>query len=442
MNTFITKDCVYSKHDIEKKINKITGFFKYNKINDKIIIIKENKEEIVFLYLACLKNKITFIPLDINVSYDYIESIKKVSGTNIVITDKDNIFGEEADTNTFIQDSDIACILFSSGSTNQPKAIQLTYGNIRTQMNSFKREYKLTNASIISNLLPLHYADGIFQGPLMAYYNNCSFFLNDTFKVQNMISLLKSFKLNKITHLILSPVLLKIIELLEEYTLPYFHDNNMLIISTSDKINITLWNNLVNKFNLKIISVYGLTETVAGVFFTKPGNKEIGSIGKKPIDCNIKIVDNELWIKSKHISPGYLNNEKENKNTFKNGWLKTGDLAYKNNGLYYIIGRKKNVIISSGYAIYPEEVNEILKNNQQILDSAVFGEEDLEKGEIISAAIVSNLTQEEIIRYLDKYLVKYKQPKNFYFIDKIEKTITGKINYVKLKENLKKWKIE
>lgn len=437
-NFLITKDKCYSRLETLKKIKEVTGFFKSNgfKKNDKLIIQRSNKVDSIFLYLACLKNQITFIPVDHNAPEEYIMNITQTLNQEAIITDTDNIYGKEVDLEDSIDLNAVACILFSSGSTNNPKAIQLTHLNIQTQMDSFKREFNLNEKSVISNFLPIYYTDGIFQGPIMAYFNSCSFIVSEEFNIKKTVDLLEAAKENNSTHIIMSPILLKIIESFEDFTKPFFREYSPVIISTSDKLNIELWTKLVKEFYLKIISIYGLTETVSGVFFTRIGFSEIGSIGSKPEDCQVKIVDNELWIKSDHISPGYLNNELETAATFENGWLKTGDLAYKKNDLFFINGRKKNLIVSAGYAIYPEEINEVLKTNKEIKDSAVFGREDSIKGEIICAAIVSSATEAEINSFLEKNLVKYKIPTEIYFIDQIPKTPTGKISYSKIKEQI------
>ena len=129
----------------------------------------------------------------------------------------------------------------------------------------------------------------------------------------------------------------------------------------------------------------------------------------------------------------------ETENTIRNGWLYTGDLAKMDeDGFFYIVGRKKDLIIASGYNVYPIEVEEVLYSHPKILEAAVFGVPDPYRGETVKAVVVLKekdvMTEEEIINFCRERLAAYKVPRRVTFIDELPKTAVGKILKRKLKE--------
>ena len=129
--------------------------------------------------------------------------------------------------------------------------------------------------------------------------------------------------------------------------------------------------------------------------------------------------------------PDFTKHPEETNNVKRNGWLHTGDIGkFDNEGYLYIVGRIKNMIISGGLNIYPEEIEEVLITHDDIKDVVVIGETHDILGEIPVAKIVTdnrNLTVYDIIGYCAKFLDKYKIPKKIIFCDELEKTYTGKI---------------
>lgn len=136
-------------------------------------------------------------------------------------------------------------------------------------------------------------------------------------------------------------------------------------------------------------------------------------------------------MKSLTVMVGYYKHPEETNNVKRNGWLHTGDIGkFDNEGYLYIVGRIKNMIISGGLNIYPEEIEEVLITHDDIKDVVVIGETHDILGEIPVAKIVTdnrNLTVYDIIGYCAKFLDKYKIPKKIIFCDELEKTYTGKI---------------
>ena len=200
---------------------------------------------------------------------------------------------------------------------------------------------------------------------------------------------------------------------------------------------------------IAFVQTYGLTE--AGPRVTtlpiQKCNEKVGSVGRAISGVEIKIIDRtgrnlaygeigEVLIKSKSIMKGYFRDSEETEKILHSEWLYSGDIGYlSEDGYLYIIGRKKNVIISGGLNICPEEIEEIIMNFEGVVDVIVFGEYDNLLGEVVCADIVVENNDTEIVEQLRKLcaekLSDYKIPKKIRLVDKIERTYNGKIKRVR-----------
>jgi acyl-CoA synthetase (AMP-forming)/AMP-acid ligase II len=206
---------------------------------------------------------------------------------------------------------------------------------------------------------------------------------------------------------------------------------------------------------------YGLTEAVQPLAHLTPqehvldGEQEVvsrlGSAGTRAIGLEIRIVDEndadvppgrigEILLRSPHISPGYLNLTEATAQTYKGGWLHTGDLGYRDPGGYlYSVDRKKDMIISGGFNIYSREVEIFLDSHPAVLESAVIGVDDEKWGEAVKAFVVLKKEKakpsERILMDFcnESGLSRYKIPKHIRFIESLPKNENGKI----IKKDLK-----
>jgi fatty-acyl-CoA synthase len=197
---------------------------------------------------------------------------------------------------------------------------------------------------------------------------------------------------------------------------------------------------------------YGLTEAGPNNFFIDPSEAEVkrGSVGKPMIFNAVRIVDEsgretaagevgELAIQGKHAFSYYWNNAEATEDALREGWLYTGDLAKRDeDGYFYIVGRKKEMIITGGENVYPLEVEHWLCSHPDIQEAAVIGVPDEKWGEVVTAFIVtkenSPIAEKEIKEYCRLKLGGYKIPKQVHFICQLPKTHVGKIDKKQLKE--------
>jgi long-chain acyl-CoA synthetase len=200
------------------------------------------------------------------------------------------------------------------------------------------------------------------------------------------------------------------------------------------------------KTGSQICEGYGLSET-SPVVTTNPygGKTKVGSIGLPVSDTDIKIVDlvdgtkempmgeaGEVLVKGPQVTNGYYKMPEETAKTIKDGWLYTGDIGTMDtDGYFYIVDRKKDMVIAGGYNIYPREIDEVLFEHPKVLEACAVGIPDPYRGETIKAFVVlkpgETLTEEEVIKYCGEKLAKYKVPKKVEFMASLPKSGVGKV---------------
>jgi len=194
----------------------------------------------------------------------------------------------------------------------------------------------------------------------------------------------------------------------------------------------------------RITEGYGMSETSNVLTCTPFGKRKVGSVGLPWPDVDIRIVDidtgtkdlphgeaGELIAQSPTIMSGYWQNPEETKIALRDGWLYTGDIATMDEeGYIFIVDRKKDMILSSGFNVYPREIDEVLYTMPQVLRACCIGIPDEKRGESVKAFIVlkpgEKLTEEQVIEYCRERLSAYKVPREVAFIDELPLTAVGK----------------
>jgi len=338
--------------------------------------------------------------------------------------------------------SDTANIIFSSGTTAQPKGILTTHGSLFSHLKTICNVFEYSDKSRLMNNLDLAHADGLLQGPMLALFSGATLYRPEQFCIQNLERLLNQVYSRRITHLVTVPTILALMERL----LPandYFEDASFqTVISVAGKLETELWEKIQKRFKVRVSNIYGLTETVAGGLFCGPNDDtfKLGTVGK-PIDMEAKVVDDkgtscpagtegELLVRGENVFGGYLDSPEANAEAFYGDWLRTGDIAVQDpDGFYSIIGRKKAVIVSGGFNIHPDEVTEALSRYPGVDEAATVGLADKEWGEIVVSGYCSqeDLTEEELLGHCRQNLEQHKVPKRIVRLKAIPRTISGKV---------------
>lgn len=349
-----------------------------------------------------------------------------------------------------IDPSTIAYVIYTSGTSSDQKGVVISHKNLFTHLQTLSNVYQMNDQSVILNILSLYHTDGIMQGPVLTLFNEATLCRKEKFEVNTINDLLSCIYKYNVSHFFVVPTMLSIINKYSaDYEDSFQTEYFKYILSSAAALEIQLWKEFENKFDTKIINVYGLSETVAGGLFCIPGttNYKIGTIGK-PIDCEAKIINEqgnecainesgELILKGDNIFCGYLNNAAATNEAIKNNWFYTGDIAQKDaDGVYKITGRKKNMIKAGGFSIHPEEITEILQHHPSIFEAWTIGHTDSVYGEIIISFIVpkedEKIETHELTEYCSTNLEPEKIPAKFIFLDEIPKTHSGKTDVQKL----------
>ena len=207
----------------------------------------------------------------------------------------------------------------------------------------------------------------------------------------------------------------------------------------------------------KLVEGYGLTEA-SPVTHCNPlyGERRLGSVGLPFPGVDAKVVDEEgrelppgevgeLAVKGPNVMKGYWNRPEETQKTLKDGWLFTGDLAKMDqDGYFYLVDRKKDMIIAGGYNIYPREVEEVLYQHEAVQEAAVVGVPDPYRGETVAAFLVlkpeyqGKVSEKDIERFCRQNLAAYKVPRIIQFRESLPKSSVGKILRRELREEFAK----
>jgi long-chain acyl-CoA synthetase len=363
--------------------------------------------------------------------------------------------------NSDFDGNEVAAILYSGGTTGYPKGIELTNLNFNAlAMQSFEACKCLKEKDKVLAIMPVFHGFGLGICIHTVQYFGGTSILLPQFSSKTFDKLLKKYKPNIIAGVpTLYEALLKN-KKLDGYDLSFLK----CAISGGDSLSISLKKKVDNflkehRANIQIREGYGLTECVTGSCLTPINYYREGSIGIPYPDTYYKIVKpnteeelpygeaGEILISGPSVMKGYLNAEEENNLTLrkhKDGliWLYTGDLGYMDkDGFIYFKQRIKRMIISSGYSISPQYIENIIDSNPKVLMSCVIGINHPYKVQVAKAFIVlrneympNEETLKEIKEYCEKNLARYSWPYEYEFRTELPKTLVGKVAYSKLEE--------
>jgi long-chain acyl-CoA synthetase len=350
--------------------------------------------------------------------------------------------GEEVDEN------EVAIILYTSGTTGKPKGAMLTHKNIYSNATDVGSYLRMNEDDTVITALPMFHVfclTVVLNAPLMT---GATLLIVPRFSPKAIFDLSRTYE----------PTVFAGVPTMYNFLFQYPEGNPedlsslRLCISGGASLPVALLKNFEKKFNVMISEGYGLSEASPVTCFNPLDRpRKPGSIGTSIMNLENKVVDElgeevpvgqvgELIVKGPNVMKGYYNLEEETAATIRDGWLYTGDLARMDEeGYFYIVDRKKELIIVGGYNVYPREVEEVLYNHPGIVEAAVIGVPHPELGEAVSSYVVKSepsLTEQDVLEYCKEHLAKYKLPASIEFIDELPKNTTGKILRRALKEQV------
>ena len=407
------------------------------KTNIKNVIVCSITDLLSFRMSLLVKTIMFFKKSNIKLDKDYII----FSDT---ITHKYNL------ENVTLELDDVALLQYTGGTTGKSKAAVLTHNNILSnmqQLNLWVDSNIEEGKEIIITALPLYHIFSFTVNFLYFYsIGSNNVLITNPRDLKSFVKELSKYKFTVITavntlfNLLLTSSVFKKINF---DSLKFSVGGGMSVLSATAK----KWSEITQT---EITQGYGLTETSPIVSINIIGEKFNGTIGLPVPSTDISIRDDtgqeldageagELCVKGPQVMSQYWNNKEESLNSFTHdGFLKTGDIAKINeDGLITIVDRKKDMIISSGFNVYPNEIEDYVSQHPDVIECGVIGIDDSNRGESIHLFIVKSselLTEMDVIAYCKKGLTIYKIPKRVIFIKEIPKNNVGKILRRKLRD--------
>ena len=334
---------------------------------------------------------------------------------------------------------DTAVLLYTSGTTGRPKGAELTHGNLHR------------NAAIFASTLLQLGPDDVIVGCLPffhAFGQTCC--LNAAFASGSTVTLIPRFDARATLAAIageratvFAGVPTMYSALLEQARHDTADASSLRVcVSGGAALPVEVLRSFEETFGCMILEGYGLSETSPVASFNHPDSeRKPGSIGT-PIDgVEFRLIDDdgkdaddlgEIAIRGHNVMKGYWQRPEDTGAAFADGWFRTGDIArVDSDGYYYIVDRKKDLIIRGGYNVYPREVEEVLYEHPAVREAAVIGLPHPSLGEEIGAAVAlrggASATPEELRDFVKQRIAAYKYPRQIWLVDELPKGPTGKI---------------
>tara|TARA_B110000046_G_scaffold186043_1_gene231772 strand:- start:2194 stop:3624 length:1431 start_codon:yes stop_codon:yes gene_type:complete len=433
---------------------------RYKKLSKDSLVLILIKDEALLLasIIACWINRLIPAIYSPDLSEKEYEELQNQFVLSEVITQKDvskkhyqgssESYNKKLNLDKFnfnFLENQIALVLFSSGTTGQPKAIPMSFQNINSNIHEFKKRLKINNDYKFFCASPIWHAHGLYNSFLSALFLKTQVIYFGQLSIMNAGVLLKSVadEINSIVHITPSmiPILIAISKKLSHMGKINFDK----VICGASFLDLRSKKEFENTFDVSILQQYGMTETLFISINDKFSKTKPASVGQPLSDVYLEIWDNKVLgnnkegvirLKSKSWFGNYFGEKRERTDNF----FYTGDIGYlDDDGCLYITGRSKDLIKKGGFSISSIEItNQILKV-AGIVEAYTLSVVDPKLGEeIYSFYICENeIPKHTFIKELIKTVPVHLISKEFFKVDEIIKTATGKVNKVKMVEILK-----
>ena len=429
-----------------------------------IVLISPNSYFFIAAYLGIMKSGNVCVPLDPLIEKENLKYILKKTNTKYVFIPRkiesrfdfpdQKIFNETILDQTDLNDTEfvdeqtdndqLAEILFTSGSTGEPKGVMLSHQNIIANTNSIIRYLKLTTEDIIEVVLPFYYCYGLSLLHTHIRVGG-SVVLNNTFAFLG--SVFNDFEKYKCTGFAGVPshfqILLRKSKSFKNTKFPHLR----YVTQAGGKLHNAFIKEFVDTFpEIRFYVMYGQTEATARLSYLPHELvlKKLGSIGRAIPDVALEVFDDsgipaavnevgEIVARGDNIMKGYWDDPAGTQESLRNGWLHTGDMARKDeDGFIYLVARKKEIIKVRGKRVSPKEIEEVIVGIPDVVDCTIEGVEDELMGEAIKAYVVLTdgsdleLAKDHILKMCSQKLSAYKIPQLFEFQKSLNVNLAGK----------------
>jgi len=445
---------------------------------DRVILQVEKSPQNLFWYFACLRAGLIYLPLNTGYKEKEVEYFVNDAKPALVLCDPDKhaLFMsilDKTDINCQVHSldkqgvyshnkdilssdgefadiecdrDDIAVILYTSGTTGKPKGAMITHGNLISNSKVLAQTWQWQQQDVLLHSLPIFHVHGLFVAVNLAVLNSSKMIFLDKFDLEKIIYFLPqaSVYMGVPTHYV---------RLLNH---PEFSQssckNIRLFTSGSAPLLPQTFSEFQQRTSHTIVERYGMTETGMNTSNPIEGPRKAGTVGLPLSGIKTMIVNDagelvdknipgELLVKGDNVFRGYWQTpEKAAEEFTDDGFFKTGDIAsIDSNGYISIIGRDKDMIITGGLNVYPKELESVIDEIPEVLESAVIGLPHSDFGESVTAVVVkkfanNNLQEQDIIQHMKNLVADFKVAKRVVFVDQLPRNTMGKVQKALLRK--------
>ena len=454
---------------------------------DKVGMLQVNCNECIEVYFATAKLGATYVPLNFRARAEELEFMINFSEASalflgqryvkMIISMREQIPGmknlvsvegpaegmldyesviagaDPEEVFTDIDDNDTSILMFTAGTTGQPKGVMLTHDNLATYVlnNVSPADPDIEEKNILT--VPLYHIAGM-QAVLAAVYGGRTLVVQRQFEPSDWMTLVES---ESVTRAMMVPTMLK--QLMEHEEFPDRNLSSLQVITYgAAPMPVEVITKAIEVFpGTRFINAFGQTESASTITMLTPEDhviegspgeraiklKRLGSIGRALGDTEVKIFDEdgseqpvdevgEIVARGPRVMKGYWKAEEATNSTIRNGWLYTGDIGYMDEaGYIFLSGRAKDIIIRAGENISPEQVEATLHSHPAIDEAAVIGVPDPQWGETVRAIVAlkagAQASEADIIEHCRGQLASFKKPESVIFVDSLPRNPLGKV---------------
>ena len=454
---------------------------------DKVGMLQVNCNECIEVYFATAKLGATYVPLNFRARAEELEfminfseasalflgqryvkmissmreqipgmkNLVSVEGAAEGMLDYESVIAEADSEEVFtdIDDNDTSILMFTAGTTGQPKGVMLTHDNLATYVlnNVSPADPDIEEKNILT--VPLYHIAGM-QAVLAAVYGGRTLVVQRQFDPSDWMTLVET---ESVTRAMMVPTMLK--QLMEHEEFPKRNLSSLQVITYgAAPMPVEVITKAIEVFpGTRFINAFGQTESASTITMLTPEDhviegspgeraiklKRLGSIGRALGDTEVKIFDEdgseqpvdevgEIVARGPRVMKGYWKAEEATNSTIRNGWLYTGDIGYMDEaGYIFLSGRAKDIIIRAGENISPEQVEATLHSHPAIDEAAVIGVPDPQWGETVRAIVAlkagAQASEADIIEHCRGQLASFKKPESVIFVDSLPRNPLGKV---------------
>ena len=437
---------------------------------DRVMAQAEKSPEAVFLYLACLRAGLVYLPLNTGYRAAELDYFRADAEPSVIVCDPGSPLasghgsdfltldaqgagtlteGLDALPDSFetalVGGADVAAMLYTSGTTGRPKGAMLTHDNLASNALALHQTWGFGPDDVLLHALPLFHSHGLFVALNVTLMNGTGMIFLPRFDADEVIRLLPR-----------ATVMMGVPTFYGRLLAAPAFDAGLcrhmrLFISGSAPLTAETFAAFEARSGHAILERYGMTETNMNTSNPLDGERVAGSVGFPLPGVEVRVCDDDgtaladgaigdIEVRGPNVFKGYWRQPEKTAQEFRaDGFFKTGDVGMIDaRGYVHIVGRSKDLVISGGYNVYPKEVETVLDRIAGIAESAVVGVPHPDFGEGVVAVATTepgaSPDADAVIAEAKRELASYKLPKALFFVDAIPKNVMGKVEKAKLRE--------